>query len=205
MWFSIQFVYDLVIRLYDFMMVNLCRYPSSITSSESLDRSDPPHPPNEHGSIQPITDESVHQSTANSSDPLDNVCPICLGTIQYDIINTVCHHVYHRSCLEQWLVHSTVCPLCRTDLTPAIIPPRLLLSPMKRIQNLRNVNQYIETHHPMYLAWNECPHSAEGQSHSQSIGMTHNYQYNPYDLQTSLGYSDYSIGGPLLPPEPHHF
>jgi hypothetical protein len=27
-----------------------------------------------------------------------------------------CHHLYHRSCLLEWLGRHASCPLCRTDV-----------------------------------------------------------------------------------------
>lgn len=47
------------------------------------------------------------------------VCSICLEGYEDDDIvrETVCHHVFHSCCLEQWLMkRRSHCPLCQGDL-----------------------------------------------------------------------------------------
>lgn len=48
-------------------------------------------------------------------------CPICMeafsGTKKL-IVNTTCSHIYHKSCLQNWVERfNKTCPLCRKDLT----------------------------------------------------------------------------------------
>lgn len=47
------------------------------------------------------------------------VCSICLEGYEDDDVvrETVCHHVFHSCCLEQWLMkRRSHCPLCQGDL-----------------------------------------------------------------------------------------
>ena len=45
-------------------------------------------------------------------------CPICLATLaQLDLVcesnNPSCPHVYHKTCMEGWLLNHEKCPMCR--------------------------------------------------------------------------------------------
>lgn len=42
-------------------------------------------------------------------------CVICLEGVSegVEVGNLVCGHVFHRICLERWVVYNRVCPLCR--------------------------------------------------------------------------------------------
>ena len=46
------------------------------------------------------------------------VCAICLGDIDHSdsdepITETICNHVFHEECLNEWLERSGCCPYCR--------------------------------------------------------------------------------------------
>lgn len=49
-------------------------------------------------------------------------CPICCSTLienwsEHDQLwITPCHHLFHKSCLERWMMERMECPLCRTLL-----------------------------------------------------------------------------------------
>ena len=47
----------------------------------------------------------------------DKQCPICLE--QFTKKDTVkclpCSHVYHGSCIDEWLSHKPKCPVCKQD------------------------------------------------------------------------------------------
>ena len=46
-------------------------------------------------------------------------CPICAGPIDRDnAACTPCGHVYHFPCLQQWLMRSGTCALCRSPIEP---------------------------------------------------------------------------------------
>lgn len=47
-----------------------------------------------------------------------NVCAICLGDIDHSdseepIVETVCNHLFHEECLDEWMERSACCPYCR--------------------------------------------------------------------------------------------
>jgi hypothetical protein len=50
---------------------------------------------------------------------IDNkqICAICLDEMNDDILNTICHHSFHNSCLEKWIEQKETCPTCRSSLT----------------------------------------------------------------------------------------
>ena len=43
-----------------------------------------------------------------------NECIICLEDMKFneDLILVKCSHIYHKECLEKWMVRRSVCPLC---------------------------------------------------------------------------------------------
>ena len=47
-------------------------------------------------------------------------CAICLQAFEMtDLIEeTVCQHIYHEYCLEEWSLKNEICPLCRHELRP---------------------------------------------------------------------------------------
>jgi len=143
-----------------------------------------------HSSITKITevkdDIDLNNDILRSVEPRDNtVCPICLDVIQHNVFVTVCRHKYHKSCIDQWLTKSDVCPLCRGNIS--IINKHELTPPDPHI--IKNINHYIGINQLHYQIWTYNPPK------DQNISYTYNnrqrYQYNPYGLQTSLGYASY--------------
>ena len=45
-------------------------------------------------------------SVTNESDTLQRTCSLIQGT---------CQHIFHRHCLERWLLTRQVCPLCNSE------------------------------------------------------------------------------------------
>ncbi|XP_057953646.1 probable E3 ubiquitin-protein ligase RHC1A [Malania oleifera] len=50
----------------------------------------------------------------------DSQCPICierflLGT---EAKQTPCNHIYHSSCIDDWLARRSSCPVCRQEFSP---------------------------------------------------------------------------------------
>ena len=44
-------------------------------------------------------------------------CPICLEPIEnVGTTTTICNHVFHAHCINQWLLAHTTCPMCRRAL-----------------------------------------------------------------------------------------
>ncbi|CAM9787623.1 unnamed protein product, partial [Laminaria digitata] len=45
-------------------------------------------------------------------------CSVCLDEYAEgdQLLQLTCGHVFHRSCIDLWLMEHRVCPCCRTDL-----------------------------------------------------------------------------------------
>jgi hypothetical protein len=43
-------------------------------------------------------------------------CGICLETITANAAKSFCGHVFHRTCLAEWISHNSICPLCRRQI-----------------------------------------------------------------------------------------
>ena len=66
--------------------------------------------------------ELVSESYGSIRVPKELECAICLQSfIQKDKVAVLpCPHLFHPGCLEPWLQIQRRCPLCRTEITPAI-------------------------------------------------------------------------------------
>uniref|UniRef100_A0A803NBJ8 RING-type E3 ubiquitin transferase n=1 Tax=Chenopodium quinoa TaxID=63459 RepID=A0A803NBJ8_CHEQI len=52
-------------------------------------------------------------------------CSVCLSILEEDqhvrrLPN--CSHVFHMSCIDQWLSGQATCPICRSEVSPQLIP-----------------------------------------------------------------------------------
>lgn len=55
-----------------------------------------------------------------SGNPHPDSCPVCLEdwtTVPADIVLTPCLHVFHETCLRDWISRQSACPTCRWDIT----------------------------------------------------------------------------------------
>lgn len=43
----------------------------------------------------------------------ENSCAICLDDLRNNLVITKCNHMFHKSCLGQWLGNHSTCPCCR--------------------------------------------------------------------------------------------
>lgn len=43
-------------------------------------------------------------------------CSICLELDGNEAVQLPCHHVFHRRCIEEWVVTNASCPMCRVRL-----------------------------------------------------------------------------------------
>jgi hypothetical protein len=45
----------------------------------------------------------------------EDLCTICMNHYELDekIINVICKHSFHMSCLSEWVKYKAVCPICR--------------------------------------------------------------------------------------------
>ena len=46
-----------------------------------------------------------------------DTCCICLKNDDRDIVELNCSHIYHRECIEKWILESNTCPLCKSSIT----------------------------------------------------------------------------------------
>ena len=79
------------------------------------------------------------QLVTGSNLPSNTVCSVCQDSIlPADACRrlTVCQHVYHRTCIDQWFTRSVFCPSCRHDIRlasprlQAAAPPSTPLPPL---------------------------------------------------------------------------
>lgn len=75
------------------------------------------------------------QTTPNNIAPLPNPnhnihnqteCTICLSALSNEQTRqTTCGHMFHKNCIERWMLYSTMCPVCRhivvDDIQPIVI------------------------------------------------------------------------------------
>lgn len=55
-----------------------------------------------------------------SGSPHPDSCPVCMDdwtAVTADIVLTPCLHVFHETCLRDWITRQTACPTCRWDVT----------------------------------------------------------------------------------------
>jgi len=50
-------------------------------------------------------------------------CCICMGDFAPGevIVETECHHVFHKRCCKEWLRQARTCPVCRTDIPDSFV------------------------------------------------------------------------------------
>ncbi|XP_031426947.1 E3 ubiquitin-protein ligase RNF165 isoform X1 [Clupea harengus] len=54
----------------------------------------------------------------------DEKCTICLSMMEdgEDVRRLPCMHLFHQACVDQWLVTSKKCPICRVDIETQLTP-----------------------------------------------------------------------------------
>ncbi|KAM7250183.1 hypothetical protein ACFE04_022066 [Oxalis oulophora] len=96
-----------IIVLYGFLWF-LWRRSRQIISSNGLDKA----------TIDALPITVLQRQQADSNEELGE-CSICLDSFEVgDVVKTMplCHHSYHRHCVDKWLNSHSDCPLCRTSL-----------------------------------------------------------------------------------------
>uniref|UniRef100_T1JBF1 RING-type domain-containing protein n=1 Tax=Strigamia maritima TaxID=126957 RepID=T1JBF1_STRMM len=69
-------------------------------------------------------------------------CAICSDLFDFiqDVAATLCGHIFHSSCLAQWLLQSKTCPQCRLKVTSQKIIPKLYFDTEEKIDEGGNSN-----------------------------------------------------------------
>eukprot|EP00183_Erythrolobus_madagascarensis_P005463 CAMPEP_0185856872 /NCGR_PEP_ID=MMETSP1354-20130828/29218_1 /TAXON_ID=708628 /ORGANISM="Erythrolobus madagascarensis, Strain CCMP3276" /LENGTH=204 /DNA_ID=CAMNT_0028559133 /DNA_START=249 /DNA_END=863 /DNA_ORIENTATION=+ len=68
--------------------------------------------------------DTQKNETASDPDDTGDTCAVCLEPFENSTLTRAlpCHHVYHSSCIEQWLSRHVNCPLCNLNLLEARVP-----------------------------------------------------------------------------------
>ena len=76
----------------------------------------------------PTSTTTKTSSSATASASVATACSICLN--EYQSTDQVaisrkdgCDHMFHKDCLEIWLLKHSSCPYCRMELLPALVSP----------------------------------------------------------------------------------
>ena len=47
---------------------------------------------------------------------IEDDCSICYNSLNQDSIKLRCSHIFHKSCISEWIKQSVTCPICRTNI-----------------------------------------------------------------------------------------
>ena len=47
--------------------------------------------------------------------PNEQECAICMESLEKEIVQLPCEHIYHKECIDQWFSNSKRCPLCNNE------------------------------------------------------------------------------------------
>ena len=47
---------------------------------------------------------------------VEDDCCICYGSLNHDSIKLRCSHIFHKSCISEWIKQSVTCPICRANI-----------------------------------------------------------------------------------------
>lgn len=55
----------------------------------------------------------------------DGQCAICIAEFEHlEVIRVLrCKHVFHKECVDEWLSLNGTCPICRAEISKALLPP----------------------------------------------------------------------------------
>ncbi|WCJ33129.1 RING/U-box superfamily protein [Euphorbia peplus] len=84
-----------------------------IMAEEAATENSPVGQPTKPEFIEKLEDVRVEES--------GSVCSICLEdiTIGSHVKRLECTHMYHGSCIGEWLKKTNTCPICRRQITPS--------------------------------------------------------------------------------------
>ncbi|KAI3839884.1 hypothetical protein MKX03_025149 [Papaver bracteatum] len=130
--FSLLMFYTIIIikKLISFLVLSILGFLKYADSENTPSHAYPQAEPH-HSAVTPANlvrkalpsvkfQELILTGKVNASD--QDSCAICLCDYEgQDEIKPLisCHHVFHGSCLDRWIVgDQTTCPLCRNSLVP---------------------------------------------------------------------------------------
>jgi hypothetical protein len=72
-------------------------------------------------------------------------CSICLDTIDENTTNRAlnCGHIYHFQCINTWIKHNSICPLCKSYIPENITVFTQKGWPFRKKINLHISNTYL--------------------------------------------------------------
>ena len=70
--------------------------------------------------ISKINCNDLNPVLVKKEDIFTDLCSICLDDYKEGetIIKLNCNHIYHKKCLEKWLLKNKTCPCCKTEIKP---------------------------------------------------------------------------------------
>ena len=70
--------------------------------------------------ISKINCNDLNPVLVKKEDIFTDLCSICLDDYKEGetIIKLNCNHIYHKKCLEKWLLKNKTCPYCKTEIKP---------------------------------------------------------------------------------------
>lgn len=131
------------------------------TCSENCSANDQP------GQIMVNLAGDIENNTQTDVESDVGCCSICLAEYVQDerLIMLPCRHVYHRTCVTEWLLGHTQCPLCKQDVLELLDQQLYVQTQIQRLREasqdreenaaLANILQTIHGPHYVYGAGND--------------------------------------------------
>lgn len=71
--------------------------------------------------VIPIISKQISPESSAESSAKYELCSICLESMENNLVQTVCKHIFHEKCLTEWNKRNIMCPLCRHDLAKEML------------------------------------------------------------------------------------
>ena len=86
--------------------------------TEATEESDEDSSEHQNGRI--INFDKLNKFVVNKSNKPEDDCPICLDGFKcrQHCRKLQCSHVFHKKCVDRWLVKNVQCPVCRSSVQP---------------------------------------------------------------------------------------
>uniref|UniRef100_A0A0N5A9D5 RING-type domain-containing protein n=1 Tax=Syphacia muris TaxID=451379 RepID=A0A0N5A9D5_9BILA len=95
---------------------------------------------------------------------LDADCPVCIDPYQTgDIIRSLpCKHVFHKTCVDLWLLEHRTCPMCKSDILK--VTHVLRMNRLSAINARRSADQLVD------IVAKDCS-NIQARSHTYTAGL----------------------------------